>query len=404
MSLDTVKLRSVSIPESLAEKLDVLTVERLSFDHREGVTLYSFKKGSQAGSWDSTVAFEVKREEWKLHSGKAHPQLTACDPFLEIEFSIHKFFRGQNVVGGFGDAPSMIPTALKLISEMLTGDPDAFPDSSRWMVCRIDWAENFRLGKKAVAEFFAHVHQAVFPRRDQKMSKYHDGLYFPGSTTTLKFYGKGSEFKAHDAKRLMKARLTAARLIHDEYPDQYAWARRGVQALQRLADATVRVEVEIHADKLRKDFGKLPQIHQLTDEYLKSIWEAEAFKVLREKDTEMETVRESDAVHRRLLALHSKRKANNLHSFWQSMSLDGEAFCKRKFAEKTFYRNRKDLIESGVSWLGTNLAVVETAKVLTFRPSLSHPARATRPLRESSIYRFCPVEWSATLNDLRRAA
>lgn len=315
MALDTVKLRSVSISEALAEVVDGLTVERLSFDHREGVKLYSFKRGTQAGSWDSSVAFEVKREEWKLHPGKAHPQLTPCDPYIEIEFSIHKFFRGQNVFGGFGDLPAMAPLALKLISELLTGNPDAFPASDKWVVCRVDWAENFHLGKKAVADFFAHVHHAVFPRRNQKMAKYHDGLYFAGNTTTLKLYGKGSEFKAHDAKRLKKSFLLAARAIHDEYPEQYEWADRRVKALQRLADGRLRAEVEVHADKLRADFGKLPQIHQVTDEYLMGVWEAEMFKVLREKETEMETVRESDGVYRRLVALHSKRLANVLHGF-----------------------------------------------------------------------------------------
>jgi len=399
-----VKLRSVTITEELASQIEGLTVERLSFDHREQTQLYSFKRGSQAGSWDSSVAFEVKREEWVLHPGKANPQLTPCAPYLELEFSIHKFFRGQNVFGGFGDAPAMIPLALLLISELLTGNPHALPHSSKWVVCRIDWAENFHLGKKAVAEFFAHVHQAVFPRRNQKMCKYHDGLYFPGSTTTYKFYGKGHEFKEHDKKRLMKTFLLAARAVHEEYPDQYKWAQRRVAALQRLADGRLRAEVEVHADKLRKDFGKLPQIHQVTDDYLKQLWEAETFKVLREKDTDMETVRESDGVLRRLIALHSKRKAGMLHSFWQSMAVDGEEFCKRKFAKKTFYRNRKDLIDSGVSWLGTNLHVVETAQILTFRPSLGHPSRAIGDVSERSMFRLCPVEWSSIRQDLRQAA
>jgi hypothetical protein len=296
-----------------------------------------------------------------------------------------------------------------------------------WQVCRIDWAEVYQLTPAAITEFFRSISHCKFPRRSAKSAKYGlNAVYFPGSFTTLKLYHKGPEFKEHDKLRIKNALMTRIREILDNSSEvqhaQYLYQLTGIQgflfqsgncyrelsqklnqwrdkklaALQRLADNRLRVECEIHADKLQHDFahlGRLPKISEVTDDYIKNIHDREVFKLLREGKSDMETVRTYDKVKARLNALHTTRTANALFAFYTQMSIRGEEVTRHEYSDSQFYANRKKLVDSGVSWLASDIYLVPQSTALPdgFAPVRSDLRLCITPIRRRSVF-FIPQE------------
>lgn len=238
------------------------------------------------------------------------------------------------------------------------------PKAKQWLVRRVDWAENYALPFAAIQEFFEGIYTIQFPRR--KASKYGDhAVYFPGSTTTVKLYHKGLEFAKHDSK-LMKWFFAQYRSQQrpGEGVENKKWVQKKIAALQRLANNRLRVEVEIHADKLDADFGCKPRVCDVTDEYLIGLHDREVKRLMREGKSGMETVRLSKDVSRRLTAIYGDTVGNRLHGFWCQLSTNGELDCKNKYAKPTFYRNRKLLTDVGVSWNSTDVKLIRSLGAL----------------------------------------
>lgn len=416
MGIDTVKLKSPPLDEGTAVFLEQQSILKSGVDLASGEVLYEFTHGELLGSWDSRVSFRVQREEWVNLGGRL--DLMPCKPHVVIEASLHKFFFGQNVYGSperFIDSVCMF---VELVSELLDlkkglfGDAHSmFLDARRWEVRRVDWAEVYQLTPPMIVEFFRGISHCKFPRRSAKSAKYgNNAVYFPGTTTTLKLYHKGPEFKEHDRGRIRRT-LTAYYMKQlAEHSSQRALGRgvansdlnkfveRKLAALQRLADNRLRVEVEIHADKLSADFGgRFPLVSEMTDEYLKKVHDAEVFKLLREGKTEMETVRTHDMVKARLNAIYGKRRANSLFSFWLQLATRGEEVMTAEISRSQFYQNRKLLVEAAVSWLSSDVFIVpnETALPRGFVPLRSDRRLCVVPVSRLSVFNHCPVEWGA---------
>lgn len=410
MGLDTVKLRSPTIDESLAQYLYNQTILKTGVDLSTGEQLYAITNGQLEGSWDSRISFNVMRKDWIVGPTGRAEQID-CDPYILVETSLHKVFYGQNVFGQVENFQVRCSLFIDLLGELFGLDQEALPSSHRWQVRRIDWAEVFQLTPAAIAEFFRGISHCKFPRRSAKSAKYGvNSVHFPGSFTTLRLYHKGPEFKAHEVSRVRKAlnfyyqkqrqqHLKANNWFQgQEAGDSGNWhhqVEKRIRALQRLADNRLRVEVQVNAEKLSYDFGHFPLVAEVDDEYLKKLHDSEVFKLLREGKTEMETVRTYDQVKARLNSLYGLRSANVLFSFWLQMATRGEDVMRDEYGRSQFYVNRRKLVDAGVSWLSSNVVVIANDAALPrdFVPLRTNNRLCRTPVSNHSLFNQCPVEW-----------
>lgn len=396
MAVDTVKLKSPSISETLAQFLELQCIMRQGIELSSGEILYEITNGQLDGSYDSRISFRVLREDFQNVKGR--PELVPCDPFIQVEASFHKVFFGQNIYGNPVDFQSLCARFIDTLGVLFSDDGELLPSAKYWEVRRVDWAEVYRLTPAAITEYFRGISQCKFPRRSKKSAKYGtNAVYFPGSTTTLKFYHKGPEFKEHDFFRL-KQSLT--RIRHHQFPKSESydsnalWVNRKLKAMQRLANNRLRVEVEIHAEKLHFDFQeRFPLVSEVTDAYLKSVHDSDVFKLLKEGKTEMETVRNHDAVQNRLNAMYGTRSANILFAFWMQLAARGEDVVRANYSESQFYANRKKLVNAAVSWLSSNVYILPDQGALPrdFIPIRTNSRLCSTPVRNDSVFNLCPT-------------
>lgn len=353
-------------------------------DCQSGEILYEITKGDLEGSWDSRISVKPMREDYVLNKNNK-PELHPCPPYVVIECSAAKVMNGQNIYGNPVDFQDTCQRLLDRIGDMLDV---SFPPAARWCVRRVDWAEIYALPFTAIQEFFEGIYTIQFPRR--KASKYGDhAVYFPGSTTTVKLYHKGLEFAKHDSYR-MKRFFTNWRLQNPLTPPNknQEWIRRKIAGLQRLANNRLRVEVEIHADKLDADFGHKPLVREVTDDYLMALHDREIKRLLREGNEAMQTVRNSKVVLQRLTDFYGLVTAGRLHGFWYQLATHGENECRKQYAKTVFYRNRKLLVDAAVSWNGTDVKLIRSqgALPIDFAPLRTDSRLCTAQVREKPAF------------------
>lgn len=354
MAYDTVKLRSPFLDPSIMARIEQQCILRSGMHLGTGEVLYELHAGELLGSWDSRIAIKPMHEEHQADKNgtvRMHP----CEPYLLVEASVHKAMLGHNVYGGPTDFRKACCDLIALVEKLLDTD---MPGADFWTVHRVDVANVFDLPPASIKQFFQSMQLLSFPRRGKKAMKTAQSLYFPGKTTTVKFYHKGPEFRVHDLARLR--RFFRILFGHLYGPDEGIQERveRKLNALQRLADKRLRVEVEIHADKLQYDFGRNPRVDEVTDAYLQRIHDTEIERVLREGKQGMDTVRTEEAVWQRLQETYPSKLAHVLHAFWQIMAVRGDEKARERYTKPTFYRNRKLLEDAGVSWRGSDVFIV----------------------------------------------
>lgn len=367
--LDTVKLASPYLAEDVALRIEGQLKLRQAVDLPTGEVDYTFISGQLDGSYDHRIALQVSRERWvntyvRQQRGRSYnvTELVPCPPYLQAEASVHKAMLGHNVTGG----PCDVRAALRWFVAFIGGQVgEPLPDADRWQVRRLDWAEAFDLGDfAAVEEFIRGLSGAAYPKR--KPARFGaESIMFPGGTTTIKAYHKGPEFAKHDHKRLHRSTL----------------APRGLaQQLQEAANSVLRLEVGIKARKLDADHGGTPPlVGQISEMYCMDLYTRETARMLREGQQDMETVRTYEAVERALRQHYSPRQAAALLGTWMRLSALGEAELKKRLAHNTFYRHRRQLVAAGVSWHGSDVALVDrfTHIPAGFSPTLRDPRRVT---------------------------
>jgi II/X family phage/plasmid replication protein len=267
---------------------------------------------------------------------------------------------GHNITGG----PCDVRAALRwFVAFIGAGLGEQLPTADYWQVRRLDWAEAFDLGDfAAVEEWIRWVSSAAYPRR-KALKHGAQSISFPGFSTTLKAYHKGPEFDAHDRRRLQGSKLGSA----------------AVERLQRASNSVLRLEVGIKARKLDADHGKPPTVGQTSETYCTDLYERETARMLREGQRDMETVRKYDVVEARLFSLHSRTLAAQLLATWVRFSTKGEDEARKRMTPRTFYRHRRQLVDAGVSWHGTDVHLVERFSLVPagFAPTLRDPRRIT---------------------------
>lgn len=374
MAYDTIKLRSPNMDREFVRSVEQKCILRTGLHVETGEILYELFSGSLEGSWDARISVTPKYEEWTC-GPNGTPRLHACDPYIIVEASIHKVLLGHNVYGGPTCFNQACRDLVALVCDLLEVD---LPFVDLWTVHRVDVAHVYRLSKAGCKQFFDTMQLVNFPRRQKKASKYDMAVHFPGSTTTVKFYHKGTEFRAHEHSRLRGYFRQLFKHMYGDCEKNPERVERKIQALQRLADNRLRVEVGINSEKFLYDFDdRHPRVDEVTDAYLEGIHDREIERILREGKQGMDTVRTTDAVCTRLHNEYGRLTGNRLFGFWQSLCTSGDDKTKERYSKPTFYRNRKLLEEVGVSWIGSDIVIVAN-------DSLIHDFTPTRV-----DWRFC---------------
>lgn len=354
MAYDTLKLKSPSMDLHFVRLIEQQCVLRSGVDLATGALLYELHSGELLGSWDSRISVRPMYEDW-VTDANGRPRLAPCEPYILVEGSVHKAMLGHNVYGGPSDFQRACSFFVHLVERLLGVD---LPASSLWTVHRVDVAHVYALSKPAIKEFFDSIQLRNFPRRQKKAAKYDMAVYFAGKTTTVKFYHKGSEFSVHDRGRLRNYfRQVFAYHYGKADTDNLKRADRKLDALQRLADRRLRVEVEVHSDKFQYDFGRNPLVSEVTDAYLEAIHDKEVERLLREGKQAMDTVRTTTAVMTRLQNIYGGTAGQRLYGFWAAMCTLNENVMREQYSRATFFRNRKLLEEAGVSWRSSDITV-----------------------------------------------
>ena len=319
MALDTVSVRSPSLGESEINHLEAQFFRRSGVEMATGHERYVIFTGELESSADARIGVVIKRKEYVVDRN-GRPVEVECDPYLLVEASVHKMQLGHNIYGGPTGFLEACRELITLIEKLLDVE---LPRADLWTVRRVDVALVFRVSEEGCKEFFAGMKNSNFPRRGRGKAFYNMGFYFPGKTTTLKGYHKGTEFALHD-----KARLRGFYRNYFMYKfgkndlRNHERLEKKIQALQRLANSRLRLEVEIHAPKLEYDFGKCPRVDEVSDSYLQQVFDREVEKLLREGKQGMDSVRTNRAVLRRLKDVYGDLNGQRLHGFWSMLSTE----------------------------------------------------------------------------------
>jgi II/X family phage/plasmid replication protein len=344
MAVDTIRLKSPFISEELAYSIENECTKRMAVEMKTGALLYEITTGDLEGSYDSRISVKVSRKMYKSEVIRGHTRtaLVDCKPYVEIEASVHKLFMGHNVYGGTEDfikaATFLINTVEYIVGVKLPGYLKNDYEK-QWVVRRIDFAYIFNLGSmEAVQQFFYLMRNGYYPRRN--MENYGlSGWRFNASTSVIKAYHKGTEFRKHDMKRLVKSGILKEGQAFD---------------MLMLASEILRVEVEIKSRKLKYDFQKTryghePFIKDITMEYLQNVYENEIARIMKEGKKKSDIVRDSIKVEERLRAVYSESQANSLFSAYLRMSNFGIKRYQESVKKSTYYKHLKLLREAGIS-------------------------------------------------------
>ncbi|NMA15733.1 MAG: hypothetical protein GX935_00610 [Erysipelotrichia bacterium] len=353
---DTVVLKSPEINTETVTKL--LQFCRLSegIDIFTGELLYAFTSGELEGSYDYRIRFKVDNTEWEKEETLV-PVRVKSYWHIVVECSLHKLLINHNCYGG----PREIKKSVKYLVNFLESVTSvSLPDYKQWEVKRIDVSKIFIFRNKEICKKIVdNLKNAYYTRRKPRI--YDTSVMFSGSTTTVKLYWKGPEFKKHDYKRLVKyinreIDLNWNKENHDLIMHKLALLKMEYDNILEKAYRIIRFECEIKAKKLKDLFKKeVVFVSDLDDKILHKISDDELFRLMKERCEEMDIVRRSDLVLERLHNLYGFNLGNSLYSTWAQLVQFGEERTKNTMSKPTFYRHKKQLIEAGCSWFCSTL-------------------------------------------------
>lgn len=340
--IDTIRLKSPYISWDLYDEIKKKSLTRLAINGDYEI-LYEFTTNELIGSFDNRIMLKLEKQEYKKvfypSDLKWKTQLVDSEPYIELEFSIHKFFLGHNIFGGSDDLKNMLLNFELFLHENIS---DEIPSILEWEIVRLDYAEVFKID--FLDDFFYLMNNSNFPRR--KVIKYPDSIYIPGSTTTLKFYDKYREFLKHGKKKI----------VDKEFLSNLIDFSKGI----------LRVEVEVKRRKFIYDNNKLFKVSNFDINYIKNIYDMEVKKIMNIRE-ENQLITEYRDVKDYLFKNFSNSMARSLMMTYTNLSILGELETKKMMKKSTYYDHRKILINSSISWENSDLRL-KNSKVIKFLP------------------------------------
>lgn len=369
--IDTVCFLTPKIPKLYIDKIRSKLKFYICFDNEKMETVYEFSTGSILGSYDSSINIKIN-----------------IDNSLKLTCSIHKIILGYNIAYGSDNLLLLANCLKKILYKTLEVK---LPDVLEWELIRVDYTLTFDLGSQENVESYINSLRmtASYARRETD-GKDNQGVWLNGATTVIKFYNKQREYIKHDYKKIKNV--------------------AGVEKANELIDLSqglLRVEVSIYSRKIKQLFQRTKYRKTIYKEYknaslkfgqrhpfvqafeplfkknkvllsdfkidvIKKLWESEVLKVIKDKENVI-LVNKDNLVMEKLKENFSTRKVSSLYTFWTLLSTRGENYVKTLYNKATFYRLRKDLINTGISWKDTNIYINTEHKVISFVPSLDSP-------------------------------
>ncbi|CQR45878.1 Phage replication protein CRI [Paraliobacillus sp. PM-2] len=362
MAIDTVTLRSPFIDEDMAKRIEEQSIKRQGLDMKSGELLYSLTTARLQGSYDSRISVKIERTQRGFENGM--PYEKSCNPYITLECSVHKALVGHNVFGGPEDFISSIKWLIDFTGGLLGVE---LPYAELWQVRRVDIAEVFEFQDKSeIFNWFSglQINGLSYKHNVNRFGSH--GIQLKKAATRIKFYHKGTEFKKHDMKRLGK------------FMDRF-----DLMELEFKADYLLRGEVELKARKLKEDFGQIPKVSEISNEYLERSYDIQVEKFLMESGDNYKIVRNINTVQERLCIVYGARRSIGLFSTWNLLATIGEDFVKKVLQISTFYEHKRLLRRAGCSWHNTNING-ESAFPESFTPVRSDKNRLNEKLHSVS--------------------
>ena len=311
--IDTIKIYT-EISKEIADIIRNNSIVKLAVNNNNNQKLYEITNDHLVGSYDSRLSVRV---DSGVKYGFCNKDGGYC---IEIEGSYHKWVMGYNSHNGYCDLQFICSSLIKNVEVIYNID---LPDISFWFLQRVDLAICFDLqNQDNVRSYINSLSRCNYPRRNIKF--YGDeGIYFSGTTTTLKIYNKLLEFKKHDIKRFTNT---------DFNTEDYC----------NLINGFIRFECEIKKKKLLDILNidnNLVLVNSISYDDLKKVWSEEFMKLLKLIKNDLEIVRGRDAVLRRLQEMYAPRLVNVLFNFYCSIQLNGIQDVKNFMSSSSFYRN-----------------------------------------------------------------
>lgn len=334
LMIDTLKCETEPLDAATIDAIRARSDRRLKVNS-EGLLMWELTTGELAGSFDHRLSVRLR-------------DLRKGGTVLAFEGSVHKHLMGHNCYGGPVDARACGRYMIGLLQEHFGV---GLPAADDWQVHRVDVAECYDLGSiEAVLEKLDGERQAVINlTTKRKVDTYETGWATrrgKGGETRLKAYAKGPDFLAHDSKRIWKS-YTDPRMAEVFVPE-----------VQKRANNLLRYEVEFYRPILRKltESGRLGDIDSIK---LHRIAEKLLSRFMRENEKEMTRVRTSRAVEKRLIDSYGHRLGSLLYGTWFRLAANGEEAVRANMKRRTYYWQRKQLLDAGCQWTNTDVSVFE---------------------------------------------
>lgn len=333
--IDTICFRIDLCPgqeEVITKKLTVLS----KVDGSTGEEMSRFCVGSLAGSWDSRIACSIQDREWKWVDIDDHPKggrtiQVICDKWLKVEFSVQKWLFGMNCF------TYLSSTAIEACYHFALWLNESLgvrlPDLSTWGILRVDMGHVVKFPDNAtMLQYLECMKHVEYPRRKLRAITYQTTVMWVGGASVLKLYGKESEFKAHDKRR-----------ISGYFKDSDV----GNYVSDRL-DGVLRVELGLRKSLLQS--RGISRFFDLENFDLTDLWEKNMAKIGL-GNTTLRIWTASDA--RVMLKMHcvkgSHISADAAFAIWTDIVTSGRKFARSQVADKQFYRACKIFRDIGLS-------------------------------------------------------
>lgn len=313
--IDTVKIYA-EIDKSTFDKIHSTSIVKSSVDNATGELFYNITTGFLKGSYDNRISVRVDSGVKYSFVNKGY-----C---IEIEGSLHKYFKGYNALNGYYDLEYICRSMIRIaeLSYFVK-----LPKFDSWYIQRCDIAICYNLeDQDNVQSYINSLSSCKYPRRNAKFF-YNESLYLSGTTSTLKIYNKLLEFKKHDMSKLLKTNFNV------------------FQYMQKIK-GFVRFECEIKKKMLKRIYGENYKHIKAKDvkyDDLKNVWSEEFMKVVKMIRNDLEIVRGRENVYNRLMSIYKPCKVNRLYSFYCSLLIEGQDNLCRKMSSSVYYRNISDL-------------------------------------------------------------
>lgn len=343
------------------------------------------------------------------------PVTYASDSRLLIEFSVPKYWYGQNIRLLYD-----FPKALRELKSTLERQfglrgKGKLPDVLTWLTLRVDCCYAWQFPSQQMAQRFLNsLKRLHFPRKQPVIRP--DSLFFQGNTYSVKVYLKLPEFKAHDRKELLKenALLEWVNLCEDlaegvlrfEATLRYRYLKRqGITTIADLVQTSFTVQwvegtepddegeriaaifavTALYLHQKGVDLAKFMETGSVDDALLHpmydgltlsapacqldfngKLFEFESQKIVyrkRDKLTELlqyflskligsdASMLQVDQIESKLLEIYKPVKAARLVAFWLYVQRFGTAKAKEVFGEQPYYYNKREMKKAGVTLL-----------------------------------------------------